>query len=575
MRTLAPSPGLWAPLLLIALPACSLAFSGSRYMNGEGDDAGSGVDAPGLDAPGLDAPGLDAPGLDAGSDPCAMVSCGTDGRCVAGRCVPTCRASTDCAAAEHCTADGLCEARTACSSDDGCAANEFCDGTLCVPCDLDGDGWAGEASPSPRCSGSLGADCDDHVAATHPWALPDCMPATEETCITGGGLFAAENYEAGTAHLRDVVSEPGLTDFYAFPIPNTPPDALVLVVYRTLTDPEPRSLRVTLHPDGTHESSAAERVPGWALPSTPSHSQLAVMRQGSDLVLATAELTEGVIDLYGARYDGAAWQPLLGAEFRRSITAVEGDNPVSVDHLAVSTDASGAREAAVIAAYTRGVHFLLLGLDTTHQEDVTPTFDPAAIGLALSGGRGALFVHRAEPSQVHVWNGSVGPAAAFNPLDQMSRALPAFASGIETSQPLAAVITPAGGAMVYTTALRCIPDGACSQAQHGLDLFESDPGLSPRLSATFLAGSAVLVAGVKPSGDLALSALDMREGGPPTPHSVTFAVPGADAWSSTQLGAFVQGLGPSYGAVLAAVAAQRADAGDLFVLRVCTNFGAT
>lgn len=569
-----------APLLLTA---CSLAFSGGRYTGGDEVDA-AGVDAPGLDAPGLDASGLDAPlpdapGVDAppdAFDACATVSCGADETCFEGACFRTCTAMAECMAGEECTVDGRCVPTTPCATDAECDAGTYCDGTRCVSCDFDRDGFASTTAPAARCVTSMvrEGDCDDTAPGVHPWGLPDCERDTTETCGTGSGLFAPENFEAGRMYLRDVLPMAGLRDVHVLPLSDTGRDVRTMVVFRTETDLEPQWVIVSAHPDGTFDVTRAERIPGWRYGERTLASRMTAGRDPMGRMLVTSlEVVEqlGVRELWhwGARFDGTEWRAPVISLYRNSISVV-------ADPMDVSAIAMGFADTStfVFANTTHGdgEHLLLYGLELGHREEASGVPSGPTFSRGLSGGAGGAMVGRFSESGLVLWSGRVGTEQSFTLVDTMSSSPAAFGSGLDgDTQVVSAVIAPGPLDSAHVTVVRCEPRMPCTQA-HELVPFVSLGMIDPRLSADHLAGSAFMTVGVQRGGVPFFAALDA--GRSPMTFSalpIPEATDGAD-WTATEVGTLVVPLAGARGSATAAMAGVRDGGMDLTVLRSCLTF---
>lgn len=568
-----------APLLLTA---CSLAFSGGRYTGGDEVDA-AGVDAPGLDAPGLDASGLDAPlpdapGVDAppdAFDACATVSCGADETCFEGACFRTCTSMAGCMPGEECTVDGRCVATTPCATDAECDAGTYCDGTRCVSCDFDRDGFASMTAPADRCVTATvrEGDCNDTAPTVHPWALPDCQSDTDETCGTGSGLFAPENFEAGRMYLRGAIPMAGLQDVHVLPLSDGGRDVRTMVAFRTDTDQEPQWVIVSAHPDGTFDVSSADRIPGWRYGERTLASRMTAGRDPMGRMLVTSlEVVEqlGVRELWhwGARFDGTEWRAPVISLYRNNLSILA--DPVDVSAIAMGfADTSTFVFANTV--HGDGRHLLLYGLELGHREETTATGE-TMFSRGLSGGAGGALVNAFSESGLVVWSGRVGTEQAFVTVDTMSSSPAAFGSGLDgDTEVVSAVIAPGPMDSAHVTVVRCIPRMPCTQL-HELVPFVPLGAIDPRLSADHLAGSAFMTVGVQRGGVPFFAALDAgRSPMSFSPLTVPEASDGA-AWTSTEVGTLVVPLAGARGSATATLAGVRPEGLDLTVLRTCLTF---
>jgi hypothetical protein len=508
------------------LPSCSLVFGGDRYVGGDPEDTGptTGTDAyvpPGVDADvRVDDTGVP---IDTSVLPDAVV--------------------------------------VACTETDPCEAGSYCREGMCVTCDEDEDGYADSDAPASCVTSTVRAgDCGDPDAATHPWALPDCMRATTETCGTGVGLFSDDNYEAGYRH-AGIMTGGEVRDLHVFPLAATGRSIRVLVVFRTKADPTPQYAVARFDPLGAVALDAMGELPSWPVSGAlPTDSELAASRGADGLItVVTIDTNDGNLSIYSASTtDGEMWRLPVGE--RRIISGVSGVSDIYA--AGVTTDGFG-YTAAVASFVASGVaRNYLLGVTTSHQEEVTSSWSVAPVA-AHSGSGGVAFVDRSSISLFRLWSGELGTSARYAMIESGSATDGTYASHADAAGRFGVVAAASGSDRLQVALWQCNVMECTTSSR--TPSFTTSP---TALSAEWLFSSSYVVAARNFGGTLSLGAFDTSDPATLTITTRTFEDVGPAGWSATDVGGRVESIGGS-GVATLAVAITTDSGAELFVLRSC------
>ncbi|MBN8609858.1 MAG: hypothetical protein J0L92_04710 [Deltaproteobacteria bacterium] len=512
-------------LATLLLPACSLVFGGDRYTGGTSDDAGP-TETDAFVEPGTDA---NLPGIDTGVP-------------IDARAIP----------------DAF---EVACSESDPCASGSYCREAMCVTCDEDEDGYADTDTPASCVTSTVRAgDCGDPDAAMHPWALPDCMRATTETCGTGVGLFSGDNYEAGYRH-AGIVTGGAVRNLHVFPLATMGRSIRVLVVFRTKTNPTPQYAVARFDPVGAVALDAMGELPSWSVSGAlPTDSELAASRGADGLItVVTIDANEGNLSIYSAStMDGETWRLPVGE--RRIIGGVSGVSEIYA--AGVTSDAFGAPAAVASFVASGFARNYLLGVTTSHQEEVTTAW-PVEPLAAHSGSGGVAFVDRSSFSLFRLWSGELGAGARYAMIDSGSAMEGAYASHADGTGRFGVVAAAAGSDRLQVALWQC--NASSCTTYSGMPSFTTSP---TALSAEWLFSSAYMIAGRNFGGTLSLGALDISDPATLAITTRTFEDVGPAGWVATDVGGRVESIGGS-GVATLAVAMTTDSGAELFVLRSC------